>query len=89
MTAKYKITGRVLRSATAWDLIGWEDGLVRIHGGRALYEAVMYDCSRDGRMVKLARVESVMCDDGVYRVREVRRYVAPDTVIEVMEEVQP
>lgn len=88
MSAKHanKITGRVLREATAWDLIGWDSGLIRIRGGRAIYEAVMYNCSRNGKMVKLARLDSVLCDDGVYRLSEVKRYVNPDTMIEILEE---
>ena len=81
-----RITGRVLREATAWDLIGWDDGLIRLRGGRALYEAVMYNCARDGRCVKIARLEADTQADGRPCVREVSRYVDPTTVVEVMEE---
>jgi len=40
---------------TAWDLIGHDAsaGRVRVVGGRTLYEAVEYDCSRGGRTVRL------------------------------------
>jgi hypothetical protein len=63
-----------VKTATAWESIGFDEGLFRIKGGRALYEAVMYNCANDGRLVKLARLE-----DGP---REVSRYVDPDTVLE-------
>lgn len=64
---------------TAWELIGWDDGLVRIVGGRATYEAVMYDCERDGRCVKLAKLKA---EHG--GIREIKRYVAPDTRLEIV-----
>lgn len=58
-------------------MIGWDDGKFRIKGGSACYEAVMYNASRNGNLVKLARLE---VSNG--RVREVSRYVLPDTVLE-------
>lgn len=64
---------------TAWELIGWDDGLVRIVGGRATYEAVMYDCERDGRCVKLAKLKA---EQG--GIREIKRYVEPDTRLEIV-----
>lgn len=60
---------------TAWEAIGWDDGPFRIKGGRTVYEAVMYNCENDGRLVKLARLDT---KDGI---REIKRYVEPDTVL--------
>lgn len=66
---------------TAWEAIGFDgDGLLRIKGGRALYEAaIFYDGTRQ-RCVKLARLEP---GDG--GLRQVNRYVDPDTELEVVE----
>lgn len=58
-------------------MIGWDDGKFCVKGGTARYEAVMYNASRNGNLVKLARLE---VSNG--RVREVSRYVLPDTVLE-------
>lgn len=80
---------------TAWDLIGfdgfdathWPDdgehraAWVRIEGGRALYEAVMYLDSTPGTKVKLARLESAPTG-----LHEVSRYVDPDTLLEIVED---
>jgi hypothetical protein len=62
--------------ATAWDLIGWDHGRLRIEGGRATYEAVGYDDSRGGRLVRLQRLAAE-----VGGLRVVTRYVDPDTVL--------
>jgi hypothetical protein len=67
-----------MRTATAWESIGWDGGRFRIQGGRAYYEAVLYNCHNNGRLVKLARLEAV----GDMQVREVSRYVEPSTILE-------
>lgn len=69
-----------MTTRTAWDSIGWDDGPFRVKGGRAVYEAVMYNCANSGRLVKLARLEVV--NGGV---REVSRYVEPDTLLEFLD----
>lgn len=61
---------------TAWAAIGWDDGPFRIKGGRAIYEAVSYNYNR--RLVKLARL------DTEHGIREVKRYVDPDTILEFL-----
>lgn len=66
-----------IREATAWESIGFDDGNFRIKGGRAIYEAVMYNCVNDAANVKLARLDTTG-----NRLREVSRYVHPDTVLE-------
>ena len=71
---------KVVYSVAAWYAIGFDDGKFRNQGGRAIYEAVMYDASRNGQNVKLARLET---DEGV---REISRYVSPDTVLEFLVE---
>lgn len=71
---------KVVYSVAAWYAIGFDDGKFRIRGGRAIYEAVMYDASRNGKNVKLARLEF---DEGAY---EVSRYVPPDTMLEFLAE---
>jgi hypothetical protein len=63
---------------TAWAAIGWDDGPFRIKGGRTKYEAVMYNCANNGRLVKLARL------DTKHGIREVSRYVEPDTILEFL-----
>lgn len=65
---------------TAWQLIGWDDGEIRIVGGRAKYEAVMFNCASNANRVKLARLEPG--DRG--GIREVKRYVTPETKIEIL-----
>lgn len=69
----------------AWDLIGFDGGTadkpahVRIRGGRALYEAVIfYDGTRQEK-VKLSRLEAT--PDGI---RQVDRRVDPDTEMEIL-----
>lgn len=70
---------------TAWDLIGFDgsEGLVRIKGGRTLYEAVDYNDARGGQTVKLARLVTVI-HNGQPRLRQINRYVDPDTELEVI-----
>lgn len=69
--------------ATAWDLIGFDgsDGKsVRIVGGRALYEAVLFRDDTPGDRVLLARLDT---RDGL---RQVNRWVPYDTLLEVVNE---
>ena len=54
---------------TAWQMIGFDEGTFRVKGGRANWQAVMYNSYNNGRLVKLARIEG-----GPYE-----RYVDPDT----------
>jgi len=68
------------REATAWDSIGWDDGRFRIKGGRTYYEAVIFNCGTRGDQVKLAKLEVVETGNGP-RLKEVRRYVDPDTIL--------
>ncbi len=69
-----------MREATAWDSIGWDDGEFIIKGGRAKYQAVLFNCANRGERVKLARLETLI-ENGRQKVREVSRYVAPETVL--------
>ena len=71
-----------LYTKTAWELIGWDNGTIRIHGGRAVYQAVLFNANGRQQLVKLARLEPLPD----MRVREVARYVHPDTLIDVLEE---
>jgi hypothetical protein len=64
---------------TAWELVGWDNGLVKIVGGRTTYEAVMYNDPTGGRLVKLAKL--VGEERGV---REVKRYVEPETKLVIV-----
>lgn len=70
------------REATAWESIGWDDGPFRVKGGRVYWQAVMYNCANNGRLVKLARIEQT-ADDSLrgFPCREFSRYVEPDTVL--------
>lgn len=72
-------TRTVIRIATAWESIGWDEGLFRIKGGHAVYEVVVYNCHNEGRLVKLAKLKPE--ESGI---REVKRYVDPDTVLEFL-----
>lgn len=62
---------------TAWNAIGFDDGQFRIKGGKALYQAVIYNCETGGRLVRLSRLDN--------RLHETTRYVEPDTILEFME----
>ena len=64
--------------SNAWDVIGEEDCVFRIKGGRAFYEEVNYNCATGGYNVRLGRVDS--CSNGL---GVVERYVGPDVVLEV------
>ena len=71
-----------MQTKTAWEMIGFDgDGgnSVRVQGGRALYEAVIYYDSTPGERVKLARLDARA--DGIHQVS---RYVDPDTVLEIV-----
>lgn len=76
----------VMRTATAWDSIGFDDGRFRVRGGRTKYEAVTYNCATGGRMVKLSRLKILpRQEDRLFSgLREVVRYVEPDTVLEFL-----
>lgn len=74
--------GREFAPRTAWDLIGWDDGLIRAKGGRAVYEAVMFYDNTPGDKVKLARLKR----SGDLRIRQISRYVDPDTELEPADE---
>jgi hypothetical protein len=66
---------------TAWDFIGYDGpAYLRIVGGSAKYEAAMYLDNTPGDRVKLARLEAR--GDGT--LREISRYVDPDTLLEVV-----
>lgn len=69
-----------IQTMTAWEAIGTPH-LVKVYGGRTVYENVHYDDSRGGRTVRLDRIEPA--GD---RLRVVNRYVHPDTVLEVVVE---
>lgn len=63
----------------AWELIG-EDGSFRLPGGRALYDAVMYnDATARSDRVRLARL--VATPEGIYQLN---RWVDWDQPIEVL-----
>lgn len=79
------------RTFTAWSLVGFDGqfpyddqhdgsnpkGRVKIVGGRALYDAVMFNSGGWAENVKLARLEA-----DSRGLREVSRYVDPDTLLE-------
>lgn len=72
---------KILREGTVWDNIGWDDGPFRIKNGRVLYEAIMYNCHNGGDKVKIARLEV----SPNMKIREVSRYVSPDTIVEFLD----
>lgn len=74
---------------TAWDLIGFDgrDGYVRVVGGRALYESVDFRDDTPGGQVRLSRLDHVTVTgepNGPWQLRQVNRYVDPDTQLEVV-----
>lgn len=69
-----------LRVVPAWKLIGWDNGNIRIVGGRTLYQSC--DGHAEGDNVLLQRLDT----SGKWP-RAVRRYVPADTMIEVLEEI--
>lgn len=77
MTATWPDNAPVGTIRTAWDFIGYDgDYYLRLVGGRAKYEtAIFYDDTR-GEKVKLARLDGSL--------RQVNRYVDPDTPVEVV-----
>lgn len=77
------MTGSIVRVASAWDSIGWDDGPFRVKGGRAVYEAVLYNCANGAANVKLARLETASVG-GCAVIREVSRYVPPETMLEFL-----
>lgn len=62
----------------AWDLIGHE-GSFRLVGGRTVYEAVLFIDNGRSAKVRLARLVSE--PDGL---RQINRYVDPETPVEVL-----
>lgn len=78
---------RVTREAKAWDCIGY-DGTFRIKGGRACYDAISYNCSRNPSTVLLSRL-------GNYHgttsrgIRQYNRRVGLDTMLEFLEPAGP
>lgn len=76
-----------MKTATAWQSIGWDDGLFKIKGGRQLYEAVFFNCDTSGEKVILSRLKVVEKDGEFAGIKEVSRYVDPDTVLEFEEEL--
>ena len=67
---------------TAWDMIGFDGtaGQVRVVGGRTLYEAVSYRDDTPGTQVRLSR----LVFDTPGKLRQIDRYVDPDTPMEVV-----
>lgn len=71
---------RPLDRRTAWELIGFDGSCRTLPAGRTIWESVDYDDSRGGSMVKLSRLEVM---PGM-KLRQVTRYVHPDTPMEVL-----
>lgn len=70
------------RQVPAYELIGHE-GVYRLPGGRARYEAVLYnDATARGTRVRLARLEAT-ADGGLHQVN---RWVDWDAIVEVIVE---
>lgn len=61
---------------TAWELIGFY-GQVKVKGGRTVYESVDYRDDTPGTKVRLARLGE--------NLRQINRWVDPDTELEVIE----
>ena len=61
---------------TAWALIGWDDGAIKIASGRVTYDAVAFNDSTPGDRVRLDRI--VVRDGGL---AVVNRYVDADTLL--------
>jgi hypothetical protein len=75
-----------MSNLTAFDLIGYDgEQWIRIVGGRTLYESVMSGRSYEGGNVRLARIEPVTDADGCPRLRQINRYVDPDTPVELVD----
>lgn len=65
----------------AFELIGYEGNKsIRIVGGRALYETVIYNDGQRSDKVKLARL-----DVGRYGLQTTLRWVDPDTPVELVD----
>jgi hypothetical protein len=65
---------------TAWEMIGYDGpDWIRVVGGRALYEAAIYYDDTPGECVKLARLDATPTG-----IRQVSRYVHPDTPVEIV-----
>lgn len=74
---------QVVKTTTAWQVIGYDgpDSL-RVVGGRALYDAAIYYDDTRGTQVKLARLDATAGG-----LRQVNRYVSPDTQVEIVRAV--
>jgi hypothetical protein len=70
-----------MTTATAWELIGLvpDNARVRIQGGRALYDEVIFWDDTPGEKVLLARL-----DVGARGLKQVNRYVEHNTVLEIV-----
>lgn len=82
-----RVCGRELKKCPSWfdgepGSAGWDAGPIRIKGGRTIYEAVMFCCGGRQKMVLLAYL--VPTERGI---KQINRYVQPDTMIEIMEPV--
>ena len=74
----------VTHTATAWESIGWDNGPFRIAGGKAIYQAVSYQCGpREGQTVLLSRLGEYVNGRAV-GLRQVNRRVEPDTLLEFL-----
>lgn len=70
----------IVATGKAWAAIGWDDGKIRIKGGRTTYEAIFAAWNKRGEGVcRLAKL--VPAGDWV---RQVVRYVDADTEIEFL-----
>lgn len=76
---------KVARTSTAWKEIGWDNGPLRIKGGRAIYQAVMHNCatarSDNVKLARLGEYHGATCQG----LREVCQYVGPDVVLEFLQ----
>ena len=68
-----------LATLPAWKLIGWDDGFIRIKGGRTMYE------SCDGSGGKNVLLQRLDCTGDW--PKSIRRYISADAMIDVMEDV--
>ena len=74
-----------LTDVLAWELIDYDGPLyIRIVGGRTLYDSVMIRDGWDGGNVRLVRLQPVFDDQGFPRIRQINRYVDPDTPVELV-----
>ena len=89
MPSDPKSVWEVIKTATAWESIGWDDGPFRIKGGRAIYQAVNFQCGpREGRTVLLSRLGNYRPEWGngteARGLQQHDRRVMPETVLEFL-----